>query len=250
MDSGREELEGSRIQWSFWAHGHWSVFILLSIVFRTLIKLLTGLACFAGAVFISTLAIGQLPRAEGVPQNDAEWVAETIQPIVAFMVVVSIVIHGLSIPFFSLGRRVHTVTRTWSRQPSLPDWAMQTRPVVRGEDIVINRDPDSAEKGELPPTDIKEKDDKASGAPGVERRKSESTSETPVGTPVNEKAEAEHDAQRDATGENNNSSPDDEIEVVEWKEGPHKVIERHQPGEEVNYSLFCYLLALTFFPLG
>ena len=35
------------------------------------------------------------------------------------MVLCSILIHGLSIPFFSLGRRVHSVSRTWSRHDTL-----------------------------------------------------------------------------------------------------------------------------------
>ena len=82
--------------------------------------------CFAylsliDAVFIFTLAAETLPRPQIPPANQAERIAALIQPVVAFMVLCSILIHSLSIPFFSLGRRVTTVTRTWSRQPSLPD---------------------------------------------------------------------------------------------------------------------------------
>ena len=57
-------------------------------------------------------------------------------------------VDGLSIPFFSLGRRVHTISRTWSRHTSLdpsglPEWATHTRRVAKGEEIIINRDPES-----------------------------------------------------------------------------------------------------------
>lgn len=191
-----------------------------------------------GAIFISTLAAQQLPEPQQPPQGSAEMVAATIQPIVAFMVLVSIIIHGLSIPFFSLGRRVHTVTRTWSRQPSLPDWAMHTRPVVRGEDIVINRDDvDAAERGELGPIE------RATAAADAEKDKEGSA--TPVSSRSAEdekqdRREDEHDAERDARGEtigagNPPDGEEGEGEVVEWKEGPHKIIERrHGPGEEVH----------------
>ncbi|KAF9564192.1 Sodium/hydrogen exchanger, partial [Agrocybe pediades] len=115
-----------------------------------------------GAVFISTLAIEILHDAhEGGPHGTADQhrpeddqmklLAETIQPIVAFMVLCSIAVHGLSIPSFSLGRRVHSVSRTWSRRdsttltrrggrPAQPEWANQARMVTRAEDVVVNRD--------------------------------------------------------------------------------------------------------------
>jgi sodium/hydrogen antiporter len=58
------------------------------------------------------------------------------------MVLCSIIIHGLSIPSFSLGRHA---SRTWSRHAP-PDWTNLTRPIDRGTDVVINRDID-VEKG-------------------------------------------------------------------------------------------------------
>ncbi|KAI0314071.1 Sodium/hydrogen exchanger family-domain-containing protein [Amylostereum chailletii] len=189
-----------------------------------------------GAIFISTLAAEMLPKPQNPPQGEAEILAASIQPIVAFMVVVSIVIHGLSIPFFSLGRRVRTVTRTWSRQPSLPDWAMHTRPVVRGEDIVINRDhPAAMERGEA---GYDEKVvDRTTAAHGPAREKivtkqpsDSDQSRTPAGTPDDK--EAEH-------GElHGGNPPDGDTLLAEWKEGPHKVIERRAgPGEEVEVEV-------------
>jgi len=86
-----------------------------------------------GAVFVSTLALSRLPQPHIPPQNQQELLAATLQTIVSFIVLGSIIIHGLSIPFFSFGRRIHTrtlsLTRTWtSRQPiQQPDWLLWAR---------------------------------------------------------------------------------------------------------------------------
>jgi len=115
-----------------------------------------------GAIFISTLAeeflhehLASHPSTttgSTYQQHQNEMVRDMVQPIVAFMVLCSITIHGLSIPGFSLGRRVHSYSRTWSRRDTTgsgrvgaPDWTNQARLVTRGEDIVINRD---LERGE------------------------------------------------------------------------------------------------------
>ena len=68
------------------------------------------------------------------------------------MVSCSVAIHVLSIPGFSLGRRVHSVSRTWSRRDwagsrtVAPNWTNQARLVTMAEDIVINRDEMEEEK--------------------------------------------------------------------------------------------------------
>jgi len=100
-----------------------------------------------GAVFISTLAVQVLHHA-GAESDEIHMVEETIQPIVAFMVLCSIAVHGLSISGFSLGRRVHSVSRTWSRRDTAtshaqPDWTNHARMISRGDEIVINRDHDA-----------------------------------------------------------------------------------------------------------
>ena len=178
-------------------------------------------------MYISTLAAEQLPEPEYPPRNQHELLAATIQPIVAFMVLCSILVHGLSIPFFSLGRRVHSVSRTWSRHDTfgrthgLPEWANMTRHVVRGHhDIVINRDAD-LERGETtvggdetPPTE------KVSGTGS-----SPTDTQTEGGSPVQERGD-------DCREEN---PPDGKEVVAEWKEGPHNIVERRGgPGEEVR----------------
>lgn len=101
-----------------------------------------------GAVFISTLAVEVVHKSHQ-ESDELEMLTGTIQPVIAFMVLCSITIHGLSIPSFSLGRRVHSVSRTWSRSATLQsEWMNQTSVVRRPEDIVVNRDdPRALEEG-------------------------------------------------------------------------------------------------------
>jgi multisubunit Na+/H+ antiporter MnhC subunit len=52
-----------------------------------------------GAVFVSTLALTRLPLPHDPPENQQELLAATIQPIVAFVVLGSIVIRAHPLPF-------------------------------------------------------------------------------------------------------------------------------------------------------
>lgn len=139
------------------------------------------------------------------------------------MVLCSITIHGLSIPFFSLGRRVHSVTRTWSRHDTfgtftgraMPEWAMHTHHVRPGEDIVINRDrEDAMERGVIPASEsVTEKEPSDSS-----REREEAEARRPDGTDVRDE-----------------NPPDGEETEEEWREGPHRIVEkRAAPGEEVG----------------
>ena len=96
-----------------------------------------------GAIFISTLAseflilhIDGNPSTTADQHHQIEMVSQMIQPIVAFMVICSIMIHGLSIPGFSLGRRVHSVSKdlvegdTTGSRAGEPDWTNQARLVT------------------------------------------------------------------------------------------------------------------------
>ena len=80
----------------------------------------------------------------GVNYQQLRIVRDTIEPIIAFIVLCSIIIHGLSIPGFSLGKRVHSLSRTWSRRDTTgsgrPDWTNRTKLVTKAEDVIINRD--------------------------------------------------------------------------------------------------------------
>ncbi|EGN93823.1 hypothetical protein SERLA73DRAFT_163247 [Serpula lacrymans var. lacrymans S7.3] len=186
-----------------------------------------------GAVFISTLAVGQLPKPSSPPANQTEFLAATIQPVVSFMVLCSVAIHGLSIPSFSLGRRVHSVSsRTWSRH-AVPDWTTQARHVTRAEDIVINRDRDSAmERGESSLTPEEKS--------ALESKRASSSS-TPPSTGedernVDERVSDERQESEDRMREQN--PPDGTELIAEWNEGPHTIIERRSgPGEEVDVEV-------------
>jgi len=86
------------------------------------------------AIFVSALARTRLPTPANPPADQAQFLAATIQPIVSFIVLGSIIVHGLSIPFFNLGREVHsrtvTLTYTWTRTrtgATLPDWVFYAR---------------------------------------------------------------------------------------------------------------------------
>ena len=185
---------------------------------------------------MSTLAAETLPRPQSPPASQAELLGATIQPVVAFMVLCSIIIHGLSIPFFSLGRRVTTVTRTWSRQPSLPDWALHTRRVERAEDVVINRDPASMmERGQVSDTEkdnIEQHPSETSEFDGEEKR----------ARALQREDTAEADALTVAVSELEEAKPDnppDGTESYEWKEGPNRVIDwRTGAGDEACFPFY------------
>ncbi|CAE6432421.1 unnamed protein product [Rhizoctonia solani] len=60
-----------------------------------------------GAIFISMLALTELSPSLGQMDNQVDRVSASIQPIVSFVVLGSIFIHGISIPFFSLSTWLH-----------------------------------------------------------------------------------------------------------------------------------------------
>jgi sodium/hydrogen antiporter len=256
MDPRHQDVQGSRIQWPFWSYGRRSVLPFPPLI-TTFLAYLPGL----GAIFISTLAVQKLPRtAEGTdPQSQAELLAESIQPIISFVVLCSILVHGLSIPFFSLGKRVHTVSRTWSRHSAAADWTTLTRRVSKAEDIVINRDPrdmhNEMERGQVPTpaTTIHEKEGITPKRGLIVTEKSatdgdQSNGSTPItSTRVSDGGEAGL----------NPDEPGGSVTLSEWREGPHQVIERRtgSTGEVRTplYSLVCrfssgILTQITFSP--
>ncbi|KZP18753.1 Sodium/hydrogen exchanger [Athelia psychrophila] len=87
-----------------------------------------------GAIFVSCLALTRLPTPHSPPENQQELLATVLQPIVSFVVLCSVFTHGLSIPFFSFGRRVGsrtlslTATLTTNRTGTgAPDWLLWAR---------------------------------------------------------------------------------------------------------------------------
>ncbi|KAG2043601.1 Sodium/hydrogen exchanger family-domain-containing protein [Suillus americanus] len=125
------------------------------------------------AVFVSGLALTRLPTPEHPPANQAQYLAATIQPIVSFVVLGSIIVHGLSIPFFNIGRGVHSrttsLTMTWTsrNRVTVPDWVLWAR---RAPDIVESSADEDIERGstKIPKgTDESAADIPDVGPPGV-----------------------------------------------------------------------------------
>ncbi|KAG9002488.1 hypothetical protein FRB94_003848 [Tulasnella sp. JGI-2019a] len=199
-----------------------------------------------GAVFISTYAGTMLPEATDDPQNQLELLASTIQPVVAFMVLSSIVIHGLSIPFFSLGRRVHSITYTYtySRRQSMdpnnggqPDWITQVRrlPSKHAHDeVVIEKDENEKPIGHTPTSD----EDR------LERGESESGSRTAAGgsrnSPVQTGKYGEEGGGEGGGVDGEHLTDTDLGEGEhEWREGRDLVVEHQARGcDDVEVQVF------------
>ncbi|KAF9523393.1 Sodium/hydrogen exchanger family-domain-containing protein [Crepidotus variabilis] len=234
-----------------------------------------------GAVFISTLAVDVLHKAqessthESDPENPTqlEILIGTIQPVVAFMVLCSITIHGLSIPSFSLGRRVHSVSRTWSRRDTMnsnrdPEWAQHTRNVgTRREDIVINRDhppqgilntDGDPEKGEISRESIASSSGDTKIAPPSPHPLAPHINDQFVDSPIDIEQGPGHVGGRTPLSASTPSSlslrsqpqnppgrdyrqqspPDGSETLAEWQEGHHRVIERRLgPGSDVEVTV-------------
>ncbi|KDR75937.1 hypothetical protein GALMADRAFT_248743 [Galerina marginata CBS 339.88] len=95
-----------------------------------------------GAVFISTLALHRLPTPQNPPTSQQDLLALVLQPIVSFVVLSSIIIHGLSIPFFNLGmnvsRTVSLSATLTSRSRVYPEWLLGVN-----RNPTLPREPDS-----------------------------------------------------------------------------------------------------------
>ncbi len=157
------------------------------------------------------------------------------------MVLCSILIHGLSIPFFSLGRHVTTVTRTWSRQPSLPDWALHTRRVEGPGDVVINHDPVSmmehGQAGEVGKDGLSTRRSVMAG-PEEDEKKYSTVSR---GDSVD--ADAVTVVVTELEDSKTYNTPGGTEVFAEWREGPHRITERWTgPGEEVCLLLYGVLI--------
>ena len=213
MDSRYQDLPRSGLQRPFRTdrYRYASRFLLSSYSLTTIV----------GAVFISTLAVEVIHEDKHPKTEQIILLENVIQPIVAFMVLCSVAIHGLSIPGFSLGRRVRTVSRTWSRHALVPDWATQLKIVDRGADIVINRD-SVMEQG------------------GLSRKGTESGTLTL--SPSERRAEGEMTYDVESPVEKAEGRPEREI-VTAWQEPHHTILERQRsPPDDVrdlSSIIFC-----------
>ncbi|KAK1223104.1 hypothetical protein PQX77_014032 [Marasmius sp. AFHP31] len=205
-----------------------------------------------GAIFISTLAAEVLHQRADHEDEQTELLQKAIQPIVAFMVLCSILIHGLSIPSFSLGRRVHSVTRTWSRHTTIggtqqaPDWTNQATMVTNRDQIVVNRDGDGnvlsrdmvdgMERGELSPVENEKQSVGASSTSSEDEKKK--LAHVRSGSRERGEEMVHHPPEAGEVLPPGETPPDGDEIVSEWQEGPHRVIERRKgPGEEVEVEV-------------
>jgi sodium/hydrogen antiporter len=85
-----------------------------------------------GAIFVAILARGELEHDDSVPlseppgpDNPHYMLISLVWPIVTFLVVTSIIVHGSSIAVFTLGKRINTLslTMSWTAAPEDgPSW--------------------------------------------------------------------------------------------------------------------------------
>ncbi|KAL1714259.1 Sodium/hydrogen exchanger family-domain-containing protein [Schizophyllum commune] len=88
-----------------------------------------------GAIYVQQFALEKLGgEPKGTLDTQADFLAASIQPIVSFVVLGSIIVHGLSIPFFSFSRNLSrslTITRSQTdqshRATRTPDWLLGAR---------------------------------------------------------------------------------------------------------------------------
>jgi len=231
-----------------------------------------------GAIFIGTLAVSSLPAAGTVVDphhaEQVERIRVVLIPIVSFLVLSSVITRrvslvlltltssdGMSIPFFSLGRRVHSITYTWSRNPSMdtrrddePAWTTHARRIQPGQKIVINRDEDP-EEGDLGMRmGEKAVNSEQPSSPVEDESGGSSSSRTAAGREVMEKSESRqldsdeerslHEEREAADGEDvmrdepqgGRSTPP----LAQYREGNHLIIERrrgsgHEVGSEMSF---------------
>ncbi|KIL62106.1 hypothetical protein M378DRAFT_187418 [Amanita muscaria Koide BX008] len=128
-----------------------------------------------GAVFVSTLAVHKLPVPTYPPETQEDLLALTLQPIVTFVVLGSIIIHGLSIPFFNMGRNMKTRTLTFARTITThgtatrfgaPEWLNQIsagfKPPMTNPEVVPAPQPDDRHIQ----VHVESADDEATSLPG------------------------------------------------------------------------------------
>ncbi|KAL1413096.1 hypothetical protein Q8F55_000845 [Vanrija albida] len=190
-----------------------------------------------GAIFISTLARHHIPEPEfDGDTSQVDLLQETIGPIVAMLVLASVLTHGLSIPFLLSGRRVRSITYTWSRNPSMdtragnePAWTTHTTRMEPGQQVVINRDDEEGDVGL---------------AHNLRNRHIRVT--TDDGIKSDGSGESTSSRTRDGSDGNKRSNDDsEEIELerrgtpplAAYREGDDLVIERKGRDEDVHVSI-------------
>lgn len=110
------------------------------------------LASFAGALFIATLARERLPTPNYPPETHLDELSIVLEPVVYFIILCSVLVHGLSIPIFTssrrLQRRVSSFQRTYTNGSLGPEpsWLSKVRRV--GETVAEQADSEKKTDGE------------------------------------------------------------------------------------------------------
>ncbi|KAF3929185.1 hypothetical protein AA313_de0202542 [Arthrobotrys entomopaga] len=115
-----------------------------------------------GAIFVAILARSELSTGNSatplavIPDADKEipelLLVKVIWPIVTFMVISSIIVHGSSIAVFTLGKRINRMTLTMSYTTQGPEesWVSRLPFLNRGQSLSI-RKPEDSDTEKLPP---------------------------------------------------------------------------------------------------
>lgn len=168
-----------------------------------------------GAIFVAILARAELetgggttPLAHLPDPSEAEYtLIYTIWPIVTFLVIASIVVHGSSIAVFTLGKHINTLTLTFSAttgNENAANW-MERLPRIasrsKSQGKSTSSDYSEDEKGDVPPGQLppvgipklhlrrqKEEDDKPYGKPTIRSRSRRRKKKPGYGGPISESA--------------------------------------------------------------
>lgn len=141
----------------------------------------------------STTPLAQLPG----PDFENYWLVELIWPIVCFLVLSSIVVHGSSVAVFTLGKRINTLTMTMSytKDKDDPSWMSRlprissvSKSQARSSISKSREDYEGAEKnvppGQLPPIGL--------AGEFLKRRKEGDDSRYGPGGPIHQSAISPH----------------------------------------------------------
>ncbi|WFD30924.1 hypothetical protein MSPP1_001950 [Malassezia sp. CBS 17886] len=179
-----------------------------------------------GAIFMCTLGRLLLPEQVSIPpQSTNDVLTLTIEPIVYFFVLSSVIVHGFTVPFFAFGRRAHVnLARTFTTQSSFvtpgdePAWMSGVRRLQGGTEDGAQRPATSVVQAMMKGAggDDHEKelsnDDSESGK-GHAHEEEQRTHEDELPSPGSDRADS---ARPMMTSDQPYGQPDDEESVYSW----------------------------------
>ncbi|KAF3930558.1 hypothetical protein ABW19_dt0203238 [Dactylella cylindrospora] len=150
-----------------------------------------------GAIFVAILARSELATGNAatplavLPPADSDFhnllLIEVIWPVVTFMVISSIIVHGSSIAVFTLGKRINRMTLTMSYTTQGPEesWVHRLPFLSRGQSLSIRKTDDSDNEkspgeGQFPPGTLPPPGGISGGFPTGQHRSSGHLKDTAV----------------------------------------------------------------------